>query len=201
MPLLIGVWCGQEEGGVAEVAAEAGLLGGFGWLGGRGIFGCWGRLRGHLYVFYRVKPCAVLGQATCGRNAHAVEYLLLAQVVGEADCGLSLIQNESFASYCEQKNAELGAMASGSYEQYVYGQVSVAQYRLGKKTEAVITAFEAVGSSFPKNNAVVALCLTAKAENDGETLNKILAKMNELESGLSATDKAYFDELKKVIWG
>ena len=134
--------------------------------------------------------------------AFATEVAILIEDSEEiADCGLSLIQNESFASYCEQKNAELGAMASGSYEQYVYGQVSVAQYRLGKKTEAVMTAFEAVGSSFPKNNAVVALCLTAKAENDGETLNRILAKMNELESGLSATDKAYFDKLKKVIWG
>ncbi len=150
---------------------------------------------------------------TCAKRAYeradevyyigfATEVAILVEDFEEIDeCGSKLIKNENFTAYCEEKNGELGSGVNGSYGQYVYGQVSIAQYRLAKKTTAVETAFEGVGNSFPKNNAVVALTLTAKAENDGETLNRIQAKMNELADGLSGEDKTYFDELKAVIWG
>ena len=150
---------------------------------------------------------------TCAKRAYAradevyyigfaTEVAILADDFEEIDeCGSKLIKNERFAAYCEEKNGELGSEINGSYGQYVYGQVSIAKYRLGKTTAAVETAFEGVGSSFPKNNAVVALLFTVKAENDGETLNRIQAKMNEMADGLSGEAKAYFDELKAVIWG
>ena len=132
----------------------------------------------------------------------ATETAILCENFAEIDeCGSALVTHENFSTYCNEKNGELGSGTSGSYEQYVYGQVSIAKYRLGKKTQAVETAFDGVGSSFPKNNAVVALVLTVKAENDGEILEKIQAKMNELADGLSGEDKTYFDELKAVIWG
>lgn len=132
----------------------------------------------------------------------ATEIAILSENFEEIDdCGSTLIEHDAFSAYCENKNGELGSGVNGSYEQYVYGQVSIAKYRLGKKTDAVETAFEGVGSSFPKNNAVVALILTVNAENDGETLNRIQTKMNEMADGLSGEDKTYFDELKAVIWG
>ena len=112
-----------------------------------------------------------------------------------AECGDLFIADEQFSKYCAARTAELGDV-EGTYEQYVYGQVSVAKYRLGDKTGAVETAFAGLGESFPKNNAAVAVLLTALTAKDAQTVGLMKTKMNELRSKLSSeTEKTYFEEM------
>ena len=100
-------------------------------------------------------------------------------------CGLSFINDDkvAFEEYCAAYQQKLGNV-NGEYEQYVYGQVSLAQYRQGKKAEAVETAFSGLSATFPQNNAAVILLLTAKNAGDNETLLLIDQKMQQLSSQL-----------------
>ena len=115
------------------------------------------------------------------------------------ECGEMLILDENFLSYCETRNQALPENADGIYEQYVYGQVSVAKYRLGDKDGAVTTAFDGLENRFPKNNAVVALLLTALKVEDSETVDKIERKMNEMVGSIASnTEKAYLEEMRSL---
>lgn len=115
------------------------------------------------------------------------------------ECGEMLILDEKFLSYCETRNQALSENTDGLYEQYVYGQVSVAKYRLGDKDGAVNTAFEGLENRFPKNNAVVALFLTALKAEDSETVDKIERKMNEMAGNISSnTERAYLEEMRSL---
>ncbi|MBO5411492.1 MAG: hypothetical protein J6A38_00190 [Clostridia bacterium] len=103
-------------------------------------------------------------------------------------CGEKFISDTEFEEYCLSENP--------TYKQYVYGQVCVAKYEREQKDEAVERAFELLEEgAFPKNNAVVAVLLTALSENDGQTVAKIQIKMTELQGKISPTDKPYFDEI------
>lgn len=112
-------------------------------------------------------------------------------------CGEKLIADEKFDAYCAQKNASIESEdVFGGYEQYVFGQVCVAKYRQGEKTEAIEKAFELVKSGFPKNNAVAAVLLTALSQEDSFAVNAVKEKMNEMNAGaFSASDREYFDAL------
>ena len=119
------------------------------------------------------------------------------------ECGSMLLQTEDFDAYCETKNQKLSQQGVDmQYEQYVYGQVSVAKYLCGKKADAVETAFAGIEeTSFPKNNAVVAILSYAIQAGDAETVNSIKAKMDDLSASLSETDKPYFDEVYGNLLG
>ena len=112
-----------------------------------------------------------------------------------ATCGKLFTDDEAFSPYCERRNAELGTSLNGSYEQYVYGQVCVAEYKLGDKEKAVDDAFAYLGNTFPNNNAVEAVLVTAIGEKDEVILNKIKGKMASLQNTLSETDRAHFEEV------
>ncbi|MBQ8684910.1 MAG: hypothetical protein IJ514_01915 [Clostridia bacterium] len=115
------------------------------------------------------------------------------------ECGELFIADDDFVSYCSARNQTLPEGADGEYEQYVYGQVSVAKYRLGDKDGAVDTAFDGVESGFPKNNAVVSLLLTALQAEDAATVDKIETKMNEMaETIASDTERAYLEEMRSL---
>ena len=115
-------------------------------------------------------------------------------------CGEELIADESFTAHCAQKNALIES--DGGYEQYVFGQVCVAKYRQGEKTEAIEKAFELVGGGFPKNNAVAAVLLTALSQEDSDAVNTVKEKMNEMDaSAFSASDREYFDALLALVNG
>ena len=114
------------------------------------------------------------------------------------ECGLVFVQDSEFASYCAERDAKMG-LGEG-YAQYVYAQVSLSQYRQGKKDEAVNTAFSAIANNtFPKNNAVEGLALTALVDGDKAVADKIQEKMMNIESGLSGEDKQNFDALLSLI--
>lgn len=117
------------------------------------------------------------------------------------DCGMKLIEDEDFADFCAEKNNTNGKEA-GDYEQYIYGQVCVAKYRCGEKQAAVEYAFSFTEEGeFPNNNAVVAVLITSLRAEDGETVDLIEGKMNERAGTLSEGDKAYFDEILRLITG
>ena len=102
----------------------------------------------------------------------------------------NLSRTSSFPKYCaemDESSAEAGI--TGSYAQYIYGQVYAAKYRLGKKAEAVEAAFAVNRDSFPRNNAVVAVLFAALDDGSGgdiETMGLLLDGMQELKT--QATD-------------
>ena len=119
-------------------------------------------------------------------------------------CGEELIAaDEKFDAYCAQKNASIESEdVFGGYEQYVFGQVCVAKYLQGEKTEAIEKAFALVDSGFPTNNAVAAVLLTALSQEDSSAVNAVKEKMNEMDTGaFSAADKEYFDALLALANG
>lgn len=119
-------------------------------------------------------------------------------------CGCKLIENVGFAQYCNEQDvlAEgIPQMQGSSYEQFIYSQVCVAKYKNGKQEEAVDYAFSLIGNAFPKNNAVVAVVLTAKKNNDMVTLGKIKEKMEQKQGEVSEADKETFDGIFALVSG
>ena len=119
--------------------------------------------------------------------------------IGEGDkkkinaCGESFIKDDEFAELCADKTDPV------AYEQYIYGQVCVAKYEL-KKGDAVARAFELVDvTEFPRNNAIVAVLITALGNSDQETVDEIKGKMNERQASISETDIAYFSEVLALV--
>lgn len=110
------------------------------------------------------------------------------------DCGKIFIADDKFTLYCDEKTAELFTDGT-SYKQYVYAQVSLAQYRQNDKEGALATAFSSLDDKFEKNNAVVAVLITALADEDSDTVDKIKLKMNEMQPLIPQADGAYFMEI------
>ena len=115
-------------------------------------------------------------------------------------CGKKMIVDEEFAGYCAQKDEEYALYAEENdivgitfdYEQYIYGNVCVAEYKLGDKQTAVIDAFEYT-EGFKKNNAVVAVYYAARGENDQTTVSQIGEKMKQVQKDtFSAEEQAYY---------
>ena len=111
------------------------------------------------------------------------------------ECGEMFLSDAEFDSYCAKHNEELPEGVGVTYDQYVYAQVSLAKYRLGDKEGAVLTAFDSLDESFPKNNAVVAVLVTALGEEDDETVAMIREKMANVQSAYSEADQTYFSEI------
>ena len=57
------------------------------------------------------------------------------------ECGKLFISDENFDEYCSERNQNLPEGVEGAYEQYVYGQVCIAEFKLGNKENAVKIAF------------------------------------------------------------
>ena len=108
------------------------------------------------------------------------------------DCGEMLIKDEDFTSFCEDKTSAEMELA---YEQYLYGQVCIAKYERANAAEAVDRAFALTGNAFPKNNAVVAVLITALQKGDTETVELIKGKMIAMQDKVSEVDKTYFDAI------
>ncbi len=135
--------------------------------------------------------------------AFATETAILSSDYEEiADCGKHLIEDDgqAFEKYCQEKTEKMSESFVGDYEQYIYGQICIAEYSLGNKNEAIEDAFLYLQGAFPANNGAVALLLTAIAQNDAETVSQIQQKMQTVQqSVLSAEDKAYFLSMMQVL--
>ena len=133
-----------------------------------------------------------------GYIAYATEVAILGDNTGKIiKCGEKFINDAGFEDYCVKKDEEVDVETS--YKQYVYGKVCVAMYEKGKKEEAVARAFELIGKTFPHNNAVVALIVTANRAQDVATLDMIKGKMNELQNELDDDAKTYVGEILALL--
>ncbi len=133
--------------------------------------------------------------------AHATETAIgLGNEKKILECGELFINDEEFSAYCAEINAKKPETTTGTYEQYIYGQVCVSEYKLGKKTEAVQRAFGYIGNAFPVKNAVAAVLVTALVKEDVQTVELIKGKMEGMsKASLSETDKAYYAEIIALI--
>lgn len=107
-------------------------------------------------------------------------------------CGKTFIADEQFAQYAAERNAALPQEAVGSYEQYIYGKICVAEYVLGNKDDAVSDAAGFVGQAFPENNALVAVLMEAVKADDTATATAVLGKLQTIAadtSGLTDGEK------------
>ncbi|MBQ2768887.1 MAG: hypothetical protein IJF44_02800 [Clostridia bacterium] len=113
------------------------------------------------------------------------------------ECGQQFIADKKFDSYCKEKNKGVEKDVAG-YDQYIYGRVCMAKYESGDKEGAVALAFEGIGKTFPKNNAVAAVLIQAKKLKDNATVASIKEKMEQLQTELEG-DTTYFDEILELI--
>jgi hypothetical protein len=119
-----------------------------------------------------------------------------------AECGKLLIgeDQKAFETYCNKQNEKIADTVSGTYDQYIYGQVCIAEYRMGDKEQAVNDAFSYLNGGFPVNNGAVALLFTALAQNDTQTVNEIKNKMDGLQtSAFSSAEKAYYQSTRQAL--
>lgn len=134
-------------------------------------------------------------------RSHDVYYIAYATevAIGREDyakidsCGEKFLAHESFTEYCDERNTD--SDADVTYESYVFGQVCMAKYRCGDAEGAVERAFELTGNAFPKNNAVVAVLLTALQNGDTQTAILVRQKLQALKTELSEGDIAYLDSI------
>ncbi len=109
-------------------------------------------------------------------------------------CGEKFIRDDEFAAYCQNRDEEIAS--KGGYEQYVFGQVCLAKYRLGDKTEAVERAAELIAGRFPQSNALAAVGMTALANGDTATALQVKTKMIEMSTtDFSDTDLEYYGKI------
>ena len=130
-----------------------------------------------------------------GYIAYATEVAILDDNDGKIiKCGEKFIKDNGFDAYCCAKDEEMAIETS--YKQYVYAQVCVAMYENGKKDEALARAFEWIGNTFPRNNAVVALLIAANKAQDNASVDMIKGKMKALQqNGLDDASQAYVGEI------
>lgn len=150
---------------------------------------------------------------SCAKRAYAysgeVEYIAFATELAMLDgntneviiCGNQLIKDDEFSAYCQDKNASKPADATGTYEQYVIGQICLAEYDRATDTNAkksvIEKAFDAVeNNTFPKANPVALIILSAKQKADTVTLALLKAEMESFAvDNLSEDDAKRFNEL------
>lgn len=89
-------------------------------------------------------------------------------------CG-KLVDDKGFEGICEKRGDK-----SGDYKQFIYGNLSAAQYRRGDKQKAVETAETAMEdvNGFPAGNAFVYLTLAVQKKPDEDIANEILDIVN-----------------------
>ncbi len=118
-----------------------------------------------------------------------------------ASCGSKFIKDDEFDSYADDRNKQVAenlpdgiSAPTMDYRQYVYGNVCVAQYKLGKKTEAIENAFLWNGDSFTENNAVVAVLMRALGKKDDASIDEILTRL-QTQKTANATEQAYLQSM------
>ncbi len=105
-------------------------------------------------------------------------------------CGEKFIEDKAFAGYCQRKG--------DSYSQFIYGKVCVSKYLKGDKQAAIDFAKGTLSGAFPKNNALVAVLITAIEQKDTDTVTTIREEI----SGMSidrADDMQYLQDTLAFI--
>ena len=137
-----------------------------------------------------------------GNNVYYIAYATEVAIGADdyehvVSCGKTFVADEAaFKAYATERNAD------GAYEQYIYGKICVAQYRLGEKETALLDAKTYLGGKFPQNNAVIAVLLEAIKTGDKPTATSALQTMQALKTeqgaALSSDDAKRLDDLIKA---
>lgn len=116
--------------------------------------------------------------------------------------GTALIADERFEEYCtaqEQWEEENFGKMLESYNQYVYGVISVSYYYDGQTREAIELALSINRTSFEKYNAVTdlvrAVIVTTGESGDKTFAREILADLTALREGGTVADCTSLDEM------
>ncbi len=100
-------------------------------------------------------------------------------------CGEQFIADDGFDGYCEKKGE--------TYGQFIVGQVCVSKYEKGERDSAIQLAVNSLHGDFPRNNALVALLITARTNKDAETVDKIKSALVTLQ--VQEADEGYLQEI------
>lgn len=109
--------------------------------------------------------------------------------------GERLLADARFAEYCETRDAE----GAETYDQFVYGQLGIAYYRLEEKEKAVEKVFSAIGSEFSQTNAVTDLTYVVIVNRDRETAKDILDGVLALQESGKIEDDTYLSKLASSL--
>ena len=105
--------------------------------------------------------------------------------------GQILLSHSGFDAYAATRVSSTEEAAIRDYRLYIQGQVCLAKYDLGKKDEAVDTAFSYLDGHFYEFNPVVALLVTYYGDADVKT--EIADRLQSVT--VLAEEQAYFDEI------
>ena len=132
--------------------------------------------------------------------AYATEVAIGAGDDGKiVSCGKLLIADDEFSTYSSDRNA-LANQVDGVYEQYIYGKICAAEYRLGNPDTALSDAQAFVPVAFPANNALITLTLEVIKHGDEETATAVLGVLREILATRGASLSAeQAEDLTKLI--
>lgn len=103
-----------------------------------------------------------------------------------SDYGDRLMARADYEEFCAAQDADnTDGAIRGRYAQFICGAVAVAEYRTGRKTASIETAFSLNRRSFEDNNAVVTLAMTAVDRGDKAFAAEILAELRELTESVN----------------
>lgn len=106
------------------------------------------------------------------------------------------VADEDFSAYCAEIDGKM--TVAGSYRQYIYGRLVVAEYDQGEKADAKTHAKEAIGDGFAENNAFVALLFAAMEKGDAATVSELVTEMRGIELA-DGGDKIYLQSLLEAL--
>jgi hypothetical protein len=135
--------------------------------------------------------------------AFATEVAIVAENAEQITaCGKQLVgdNGQAFQEYCQEQNGNLSQTVRGTYDQFIFGQICLAEYNLGDKEQAINDAFSYLNGGFPLNNSVIALLFTAIEGNDSQTVQTITSKLSTLDSSaFSLQDGEYFQDCLTLL--
>ena len=132
--------------------------------------------------YYYTKSCDDLARCfddsvLLGKDEYILQY------------GEPLIEHADYPKVCARKNGQ----QTGSrydYDHWVRGKLVVSYYNTGKADDAVTMAFEENGTeSFVYGNSIMTISQRVITENDGETAQKILAKLDAEATAVHPADQ------------
>ncbi len=127
-----------------------------------------------------------------GKNIYYIAYATEVAIGADdyenvVSCGKELVQGEDFKGYASERDAAMTEMASGAYEQYIYGKICVAEYRLGEKEAALFDAGKYLSGGFPANNPLIAVLMEAIKAGDKQTATAVFNTMQTMKVGQGAS--------------
>lgn len=141
---------------------------------------------------------------------YGADVALQANLHGQAEsCIESLIANERFDAYCDQRNEQLtGEQRNTTMQAYYRRQLCLSIYWQGDGERAVNRALELMGDTFAAGNPLVEVIRYARIDSEGgdATVRYALAKMVAIQGSdayarYAAEDKAYFEQVVTAVDG